>query len=160
MITETNYGHFVGHSTIGWPKLTQEARAPFTVDAFFHRWYQWPEILAVHPFLLNNVKWPAFEFVKSWTSQDIEEPFGVLEPANPYPVYAALREERRRVQASGGLAPAELSPYRGRSEAFAAASRRRYGQPSLRDSCHQGYEFGHLTLSTASMRFTTFPSDP
>lgn len=148
MITETNYGHFVGHSTVGWPKLTQEARAPFTVDAFFRRWYQWPEVLAVHPFLLNNVKWPAFEFVKSWTSQDVEEPFGILEPANPYPVYAALRQERQRVQAGGGLAPAELSRYRGPVGSIRGrVTRSGTGAPvPYATLATEGYEFGHLTL--------------
>ena len=48
MITETNYGWFVGHSTVGWPKLTQEARGPYMADAYFEHWYRWPEIIAAH----------------------------------------------------------------------------------------------------------------
>jgi hypothetical protein len=58
MITETNYGWFVGNSTVGWPKLTQEARAPFTVDAFFKRWYGVGDRRRP-PFLLNANAWPA-----------------------------------------------------------------------------------------------------
>ena len=148
MITETCYGWFVGHSTEGWPKLTQEARAPFTVDAFFKHWYQWPEIIAVHPFLLSNVKWPGFEFVHSWTSQDVEYPFGVLEPANPYPVFSALKEARQEVQARGELAPARLVPYRGPvGKITGQVTRKDTGEPVPYATIYtDGYEFGHLTL--------------
>jgi hypothetical protein len=148
MITETNYGWFVGHSTVGWPKLTQEARAPFTVDAFFKRWYEWPEILAVHPFLLNANAWPAFEFVHSWSSKDEESPFGVLEPANPLPVYTALKQAREDHEARGLLAPARLSPYRGLvGNIRGRVTRRDNGQPvPYATLATDGYEFGHLTL--------------
>ena len=148
IITETCYGYFTGYSTVGWPKLTQEARVPYTVDAFFKRWYQWPEILGVNPFLLNNVKWPGFEFVHSWTSQDVEYPFGVLEPANPYPVYTALKEARQEFQDQGLLAPARLTPYRGpvgKITGFVARSDN--GDPVPYATIYtDGYEFGHLTL--------------
>jgi carboxypeptidase family protein/BACON domain-containing protein len=148
MITETNYGWFVGTSPEGWPKLTQEARAPYTVDAFFDRWYQWPEILAVHPFLLSNVKWPGFEFVHSWASEDVEAPFGVLEPANPYPVYTALKQAREETEARGALAAARLSPYRGpvgqiRGKVTRADTGEAVPYATL---FTDGHEFGHLTL--------------
>lgn len=148
MITETCYGHFVGDSDIGWPKLTQEARAPFTVDAFFERWYKWPEIIAVHPFLLNNVGWPAFEFVRSWASQDVEAPFGVLEPAFPYPVYAQLKVARQDHDARGRLGPARLTPYRGpvgriRGTVTRADNNEVVPYATLRTT---GYEYGHLSL--------------
>jgi hypothetical protein len=148
MITETCYGYFTGYSTVGWPKLTQEARVPYTVDAFFKRWYQWPEILGVNPFLLNNNKWPGFEFVHSWSSQDVEFPFGVLEPANPYPVFTALKEARQEFQAQGLLAPARLSPYRGPvGKITGLVTRSDNGDPVTYATIYtDGYEFGHLTL--------------
>ncbi|MDM8007370.1 MAG: carboxypeptidase regulatory-like domain-containing protein, partial [Phycisphaerae bacterium] len=148
MITETNYGWFVGFSPEGWPKLTQEARAPYMVDAYFNRWYQWPEIIGVHPFLLNNVSWPGFEFVHNWTSQDIEAPFGVLEPAVPLPIYTAVKQARADHEAAGTLAPARLSPYRGAVGSIAGTvTRSDTGAPVPYATIYtDGYEFGHLTL--------------
>jgi hypothetical protein len=148
MITETNYGWFVGHSTVGWPKLTQEARGPYMADAYFEHWYRWPEIIAAHPFLLNNNKWPGFEFVHSWTSQDIEAPFGVLEPASPLPIYTAVKEAREEVEAQGRLAPARISPYRGPLGMIrGTVTRSDTGEvvPYATLST-DGYEFGHLTM--------------
>jgi hypothetical protein len=63
MITKPAYGNKLGISYEGWPKTNRALAAAYNVDAFSQRRYRWPEILALHSFLLSNVGWEAFAWV-------------------------------------------------------------------------------------------------
>ncbi len=75
MITETVYGDRLGIAYEGYPKTTRGPvcttdgpcdyglASEYNVAAFTEFWHAWPEILAVHPFILNNWSWDPFAFV-------------------------------------------------------------------------------------------------
>ncbi len=104
MITETAYGDHLGISYEGYPKTTREMAADYNVEAFGTWWYAWPELIAVHPFLLNNYAWEAFAWVVGGSSSN---PDGT--PAAPYPQYTAVRDLRMEM----ALPPGRMTPYRG-----------------------------------------------
>ena len=142
MITESAYGDHLGIAYEGYPKTTRgpacstsgpcldDLASRYNVAAFGEFWRSWPEIVAVHPFILNNAAWDAFAFVSrgsgsradqpkpSWCPpQDVEAgitwPPGYSAgaqrcgmPTAPYPQYTALLNLPKPP-------PAPLEPYRG-----------------------------------------------
>ena len=142
MITETVYGDHLGIAYEGYPKTTRGAActtdgpcdfkmaAEYNVAAFTEFWHKWPEIIAVHPFILNNWSWDYFAFVSrmsgsrndgpvpSWCPTEdvaggVPWPPGYSEgaqrcglPTAPYPQYRALLDLPKSP-------PASLEPYRG-----------------------------------------------
>jgi hypothetical protein len=149
MITETAYGDHLGISYEGWPKTNRQMAADYNVDAFFTRWYQWPEIIAVHPYILNNWSWDHFAWVQKISgSVDVEAPFGVREPTHPYPQYTAVKAERESLEAQGLLAPAALTPYRGAVGSIAGSITRNDTGAAVPYATiyTDGYEYGHVSL--------------
>jgi len=148
MITETAYGNKLGISYEGWPKTNRPLAAAYNVDAFKNRWYRWPEILAVHPFLLSNLSWRDFEWVRGHRSDDddgdgVREP----EPGAAHPQYDAVRALRLDLETQG-MAPARRTPYRGAAGSFRGRITRAdtgsvLPYVTLRTD---GYEFGHVSL--------------
>ena len=142
MITETIYGNHLGISFEGYPKTTRGAAcspdgpcdfqmaAEYNVAAFTQFWHNWPEVLAVHPFILNNLAWDHFAFVSktsgsrdsdpippwcppqdpgaqtSWPPEYSEGAQRCGLPDFPYPQYVALLQTPKPL-------PASLEPYRG-----------------------------------------------
>jgi hypothetical protein len=142
MITETAYGDHLGIAYEGYPKTTRgEActvegpcdfalASQYNVAAFGELWRKWPEIVAVHPFILNNWAWDPFAFVSkaSGSRADLpvpawcppEDPVAGVTwppgyspgarrcglPTAPYPQYKALLDLPKPP-------PASLEPYRG-----------------------------------------------
>jgi hypothetical protein len=161
MITETAYGQKLGISYEGWPKTTRERAAEYNVDAFQNRWYRWPEILAVHPFLLSNLSWEAFAWVSSGGCDSPPPPScrslpncslecdgdGIREPKSPYPQYEAVRQLRVALEASG-MAPARLRPYRGATGRVAGRVTRADTGEALPYATvrSDGYAIGHVSL--------------
>jgi hypothetical protein len=142
MITETAYGDHLGIAYEGYPKTTRGAActtdgpcdfgmaAQYNEAAFGEFWRKWPEIVAVHPFILNNWAWDHFAFVSRGSGSRDDQPVpawcppedigaGVTWPpgysvgaqrcglpAAPYPQYKALLDLPKPP-------PASLEPYRG-----------------------------------------------
>ncbi|NLE60810.1 MAG: PEGA domain-containing protein [Planctomycetes bacterium] len=148
MITETAYGDHLGISYEGWPKTNRQMAADYNVSAFGTFWYQWPEIVAVHPFILCNMSWDHFAFVQSSSGSTDSNGDGVLEPTAPYPQYTAVRNLRISLESQNKLAPARLTPYRGAVGHIAGAiTRADNGQPVKYATIFtDGYEFGHMSL--------------
>ena len=86
MITETAYGDHLGISFEGYPKTTRELAARYNVEAFTRYWHNWPEIIAVHPFLLHAWAWEAFAWVQGGSRTNADGT-----PTHPYPQYDAVR---------------------------------------------------------------------
>lgn len=148
MITETAYGDHLGISYEGWPKTNRQMAADYNVSAFGTFWYQWPEIVAVHPFILCNWSWNHFAFVEATSGSVDTNGDGVLEPTAPFPQYTAVRNLRISLESQNKLAPARLTPYRGSVGSIAGAvTRADNGQPIKYATIFtDGYEFGHMSL--------------
>jgi hypothetical protein len=146
MITETAYGDHLGISYEGYPKTTRQMAADYNVEAFGTWWYQWPELIAVHPYILSNVSWEAFAWANG-SSVDTNGD-GIYEPTAPYPQYTDVRNWRINAVASGQLAPARLSPYRGPvGRLRGIITRSDTGQPVKHANVFtDGYEFGGPSL--------------
>ena len=146
MITETAYSKKLGISYEGWPKTSRQMAADYNVDAFGNRWYRWPEIIAVHPFILSNWAWRDFEWIDSasWQDQDGD---GIDETYNGYPQFDAVRRLRLDLEVQG-MAPARLTPYRGpRGTIKGIIQRSDTGEPVPYATIFtDGYEFGHASL--------------
>jgi hypothetical protein len=146
MITETAYGKKLGISYEGWPKTSRQMAADYNVDAFGSRWYRWPEIIAVHPYILSNWAWRDFEWIDSpsWEDQDGD---GIHETFSPHQQYTAVRQLRMDYETQG-LAPARLTPYRGPKgtiKGFIQCSDT--GEPVPYATIFtDGYEFGNVSL--------------
>jgi hypothetical protein len=143
MITETAYGDHLGISYEGWPKTNRQMAADYNVSAFGTFWYQWPEIVAVQPFLLSNLSWQAFSWVQagSGTSADGS-------PTHPWPQFTATRARRLELESLGQLAPARISAYRGPVGRIAGTiTRADTGGPVKYATIFtDGYEFGNVSL--------------
>lgn len=147
MITETAYGQKLGISYEGWPKTNRQLAADYNVDAFGQRWYKWPEIIAVHPFILANLSWEHFAWVPWWSQSEDSNGDGVLEPTDPHLQYTAVRRLLLDLEAQG-MAPARLTPYRGpKGTIKGTITRGDTGKPLAYATLHtDGYEFGHVSL--------------
>ena len=153
MITETAYGDHLGISYEGYPKTTRQMAADYNVEAFGTWWYQWPEIIAVHPYILSNVSWEAFAWANG-SSVDNEHldgtpgSDGVYEPTAPHQQYTDVRNWRIATVAAGQLAPARLSAYRGPVGVIrGTVTRSDNGDPVQYANVYtDGYEFGGPTL--------------
>ncbi len=147
MITETAYADHLGISYEGYPKTTRQMAADYYVEAFGTWWYQWPEIIAVHPYILSNVSWRAFAWVDGGGSTDSNGD-GILEPTAAWPQYHDVRAWRINAEAQGNLAPARLSPYRGDVGSIRGMIRRAdTGDPVKHANVYtDGYEFGGPSL--------------
>jgi len=161
MITETAYGDKLGIAYEGWPKTNRALAAAYNADAFAHRWYRWPELLAAHPFLLHHPAWERFAWVPGSScgapatpgcssqprcSQECNGD-GVREPKSPHPQYTAVREARLSLE-SQGMAPARLTPFRGqtgriRGRVTRADTGAVVPYATVRTD---GYAFGHVSL--------------
>lgn len=142
MITETAYGNRLGIAYEGYPKTTRGdpcttdgpcdfgLASEYNVAAFSEFWHKWPEVIAVHPFILNNWAWDHFAFVSRGSSSRADGPrpewcppedigAGVTWPPGysegaqacglptaPYPQYRALLDLPKPP-------PPSLEPYRG-----------------------------------------------
>jgi hypothetical protein len=146
MITETAYGKKLGISYEGWPKTSRQMAADYNVDAFGNRWYRWPEIIAVHPFILSNWSWRDFEWIDSpsWEDQDGD---GIHETFSPHPQYTAVRQLRLDFEAQG-MAPARLTPYRGPKGTIKGIIQRSETGEAVPYATifTDGYEFGNVSL--------------
>ena len=161
MITETAYGDKLGISYEGWPKTNRTLAAEYNVDAFAHRWYRWPELLAVHPFLLHHPAWERFAWVPGSSCGAPASPActsepacseecdgdGVREPKGPHPQYSAVRQLRLSLE-SQGMAPARHVPFRGptgriRGRVTRADTGAVVPYATVRTD---GYAFGHVSL--------------
>jgi len=146
MITETAYGDHLGISYEGYPKTTRQMAADYNVEAFGRWWYQWPEILAVHPYILSNLSWNAF----AWANGDSvdTDSDGIYEPTAPFPQYTAVRNWRLDMQQQGLLAPARVSPYRGATGTIRGTlTRSDTSEPVKYANVYtDGYEFGGPSL--------------
>jgi PKD repeat protein len=178
MITETAYGDHLGISYEGYPKTTRGPActtdgpceyglaSQYNVAAFTEYWHKWPEILAVHPFILNNWSWDHFAFVSRgsgsrsdgvrpdwcppediaaatpWPPNYNEGARRCGLPEAPYPQYKALLDIPKPP-------PARLEPYRGPVGAIRGRVRRADdGSPvGFATVFTDGYEFGGPTLS-------------
>ncbi|NIO11471.1 MAG: PEGA domain-containing protein, partial [Deltaproteobacteria bacterium] len=147
MITETAYGEKLGISYEGWPKTNRQMAADYNVDAFGQRWYTWPEIIAVHPFILANMSWEYFAWVHGYSGSKDSNGDGVQEPTDPYPQYTDVRQLRLNLEGQG-MPPARLTPYRGPKGTIKGTIRRSdTGEPVAYATVHtDGYEFGHVSL--------------
>ena len=109
MITETIYGDPLGISFEGYPKTTRGAAcspdgpcdfqmaAEYNVAAFTQFWHNWPEVLAVHPFILNNWAWDHFAFVSD--GEILPPPGGGNESGGRHAVFVkALNEDGSPVE--------------------------------------------------------------
>ena len=177
MITETVYGDHLGIAYEGYPKTTRGAActtdgpcdfkmaAEYNVAAFTEFWHKWPEIIAVHPFILNNWSWDYFAFVSrmsgsrndgavpSWCPTEdvaggVPWPPGYSEgaqhcglPTAPYPQYRALLDLPKSP-------PASLEPFRGPVGSIRGFVRRAdTGDPVAHATVStDGYEFGGPSL--------------
>ena len=146
MITETAYGDHLGISYEGYPKTTRQMAADYNVEAFGTWWYQWPEIIAVHPYILSNVSWNAFAWANG-SSVDTDGD-GINEPTAPFPQYTAVRQWRIDKVAAGELAPARLVAYRGNvGKITGVVTRADTGEPVRHANVYtDGYEFGGPSL--------------
>jgi hypothetical protein len=146
MITETAYGDHLGISYEGYPKTTRAMAADYNVEAFGYWWYRWPEIVAVHPYILSNVSWPAFEWCYGGSVDTNGD--GVYEPTNPYPQYTDVKALRESLVAQGRLAPARVRPYRGPTGTIQGViTRSDTGQPVKYANVYtDGFEFGGPSL--------------
>lgn len=146
MITETAYGDHLGISYEGYPKTTRAMAAAYNVEAFGTWWYQWPEIVAVHPYILSNLSWEAFAWANGGSVDTNGD--GIYEPTAPYPQYTDVRNWRIATVNAGLLAPARLSPYRGPTGTIrGTVTRAGTGDPVKHANVHtDGYEFGGPTL--------------
>jgi hypothetical protein len=178
MITETAYGDHLGIAYEGYPKTTRGPActtdgpcefgmaADYNRAAFSEFWHKWPEVIAVHPFILNNWAWDHFAFVSrgsgsrddgptpSWcpSGEDLDGgiawPPGYSEgaqrcglPTAPYPQYRALLDLPKPP-------PGSLEPYRGPVGVLRGFVRRAdTGGPVAHATLStDGYEFGGPTL--------------
>ncbi len=146
MITETAYGDHLGISYEGYPKTTRQMAADYNVEAFGTWWYQWPEVVAVHPFILSNVSWNAFAWANGGSTDSNND--GIFEPTDPFPQYTDVRNWRINAVAQGQLAPARLSPYRGPvGKLQGSITRSDTGEPVKHANVFtDGYEFGGPSL--------------
>jgi PKD repeat protein len=146
MITETAYGKKLGISYEGWPKTSRQMAADYNVDAYGNRWYRWPEIIAVHPYILSNWSWRDFEWIDSpsWEDKDGD---GIDETFTPYPQYTAVRQLRLDFEAQG-MEPARLTPFRGpKGTVKGIIQRADTGEPVPYATVFtDGYEFGNVSL--------------
>jgi hypothetical protein len=177
MITETAYGDHLGIAYEGYPKTTRgpacstdgpcedDLASRYNVAAFADFWRRWPEILAVHPFILNNRAWEAFAFVARDSGSRADQPrpawcppqdaaAGIAWPPGysqgaqrcglptaPYPQYKALLDLPKPP-------PASLEPYRGSVGTLRGFVRRAdTGEPVKYATVFtDGREFGGPTL--------------
>lgn len=148
MITETAYGDHLGISYEGYPKTTRAMAADYNVAAFGTWWYRWPELIAVHPYILNNFSWEAFAWVQGGSGSLDSNGDGVREPNSPYPQYTAVRQLRMNLESQGKLAPARLSPYRGAVGTIqGTVTRADTGAPVKYANLYtDGFEFGGPSL--------------
>ena len=189
MITETIYGDHLGISFEGYPKTTRGAAcspdgpcdfqmaAEYNVAAFTQFWHNWPEVLAVHPFILNNWAWDHFAFVsKTSGSRDFDPippwcppqdpgaqtswPPGYSEGAQrcglpdlPYPQYVALLRTPKPL-------PASLEPYRGSVGSIRGFLRRSdTGEPVKYGTVFtDGREFGGPSLFDGQYAINDIPA--
>lgn len=159
MITETAYGDHLGISYEGYPKTTRDMSAAYYVDALTERWYKWPEILAVHHFIMANPAWEGFGMVYSGsTSQDLDAD-GIMEPVTPYPMYTAWKNTRISLESQNLLAPARISAYRGPvGHIQGTVTRAGTGAPVKYATLYtNGYEFGHISLYDGGYRIENVP---
>jgi PKD repeat protein len=178
MITETIYGDRLGISYEGYPKTTRgpacstdgpcefKLASQYNVAAFTEFWHKWPEIVAVHPFILQNWSWDPFAFVSrasrsradkpvpSWCPpQDVQAatpwPPGYTTgaqrcglPDAPYPQYKAILDVPKPP-------PASLTPYRGPAGTIRGRVTRKGASTPVRFATvsTDGYEFGGPSLS-------------
>jgi hypothetical protein len=178
MITETIYGDRLGISYEGYPKTKRggicstegpcelDLPSQYNVAAFTEFWHRWPEIVAVHPFLLHNWSWDPFAFVSRGSRSRADSPVpgwcppediaaatpwppGYSDgakrcglPEAPYPQYKALRDVPKPP-------PARLEPYRGPVGSIRGRVTRKDTGTSVRFATvfTDGYEFGGPTLS-------------
>ena len=178
MITETVYGDRLVIAYEGYPKTTRGPActtdgpcefglaSEYNVAAFTEFWHKWPEILAVHPFILNNWSWDPFAFVSrgsgsrsdgarpDWCpSEDISGatpwPPNYTEgarrcglPDAPYPQYKAVLDIAKPP-------PAFLEPYRGLVGTIRGRVRRADDASPVGFATvnTDGYQFGGPTLS-------------
>jgi PKD repeat protein len=159
MITETAYGEKLGVSYEGWPKTNRQMAADYNVDAFGERWFKWPEIIAVHPFILSNLSWEKFAWVPWYSSYEDTNGDGIREPTDPYPQYEAVRQLRLNREAQG-MAPARLIPYRGpRGTVMGTVLRSDSGDPVPYATLFtDGYEFGHVSLYDGQYEIHDIPA--
>ena len=147
MITETAYGNKLGISYEGWPKTNRQLASDYNVDAFSNRWFRWPEILAVHPFILANGAWENFAWVSGASASSDANGDGIREPTAPYPQYAAVRQLRVDLE-TRGMAPAPLVPDRDpKGTLKGTVTRSDTGGPvPYATLSTDGYAFGHVSL--------------
>lgn len=148
MITETCYGEHLGISYEGYPKTTRDMAASYYQEAFTEEWYKWPEILAVHHFILCNLSWDPFALVSKGSGSTDTDGDGVLEPTAPYPQYTTMMNTRKSLEQQGKLAPARISKYTGPVGSISGTvTRRDTGGPVKYASLYtDGYEFGNVSL--------------
>ncbi len=147
MITETAYGEKLGISYEGWPKTNRRMAADYNVDAFGERWYKWPEIIAVHPFILANLSWEKFAWVPWYSNSEDTNSDGIREPTDVYPQYDDVRQLRLNLEGEG-MVPAQLTPYRGpKGTVKGSINRVDTGDPVPYATLFtDGYEFGNVSL--------------
>jgi hypothetical protein len=172
MITETAYGNKLGISYEGWPKTNRAMAAAYDADAFSQRWYRWPEILAVHPYLLANIGWESFAWVPASSCNASPKPGcaeaprcseecngdGVREPKAPFPQYDAVRDLRLALEGQG-MAPARRTPFRGqtgtiRGRTVRADTGAAVPYVTVRSD---GYAIGHVSLFDGGYEVQDFP---
>lgn len=148
MITETCYGDHLGISYEGYPKTTRDMAASYYQQAFTDYWYKWPEIVAVHHFILCNWSWEAFALVPAGTGSVDTDGDGILEPASVYPQYTAIKNTRISLENQNKLAPARISKYTGPTGSISGTvTRSDTGAPVKYATLYtDGYEFGHVSL--------------
>ena len=113
MITETGNGDHLGISYEGYPKTTWEMAGQYFEDAWKNYWYEWPEIVTVHPFILANLAWNHFAFVDGSSGSVDSDGDGWLEPTFPHQTYTDSRAAVAEMVSSGKMGSVELTPYRG-----------------------------------------------
>jgi len=158
MITETAYGDHLGIAYEGYPKTDRQMAADYNVLAFGTFWYQWPEIVAVHPFILANISWDHFGFVHWYSGSQDTDSDGILEPTDPYPQYTAVKDLRQDLRNGQILAPARLTPYRGPVGAIQGTTTSGGQALEYVTLYTDGYEFGNVSLFDGGYRVENVPA--
>lgn len=178
MITETAYGDHLGISFEGYPKTTRGAvcttdgpcefllASQYNRVAFTEFWHRWPEVIAVHPFILQNWSWDHFAWVNRGSQSRDDQPVPDWCPpedilaATPWPpgynvgakrcgMPQAIYPQYKAILDVPKPPPADFEPYRGPVGVLRGQVRRQgTGEPvRFATLFTDGYELGGPTMS-------------
>jgi hypothetical protein len=155
MITEGGYGHRDGGDPYGYPKGDRElpctdlnsntvsARScDYNARAFKNFYHNWPELIGVNPFLLENIgPWQHLEWVRNGDSTTAPDGSQIPTQGNAYPQYWAIKDIPKPPAGNFELYTGKVGHIKGR------VSRKDNGQSVPYATLYtNGHEFGGPSL--------------